>query len=845
MVVAIYGTGITQDTQKITEWNVSIDLSADFKDKKDQSTKLSTSLIKLSKLFRENKDYREFANQSKLQLTDDKVVVTLLPEPGSVAESIDERYLKEAGAVVLSKSRHSMRVEIPLTSLETVAENVRGIGRIQEPLKPVEQAVTSEGVSLMRADVWQTSGRQGSGAKVAVIDGGFNGLTASQTNGDIPATYASQDFSGTGLQTGTQHGTAVAEAVYDVAPQASLYLYKIEDFTDFENAKDACIANGVHIVNHSMGWFNTGGYYDGTGYVCAVADDAHDNGILWVNSAGNSAEDHYRATFVDFGGEYPGYHKFGASANINPLGPDSTHVWVYSSGAVITVTMNWDNYPVTDQDYDLYLLKYDGSSWSGVASSVRRQNGSVSPEESITYTNPGADGMFGVIVYRYSATVDVDFTLFSLNGGFGRHTAASSLTDPATSSDVVAVGAIDRNNYVSGPQESFSSQGPTTNGTDKPDVTAPDNCNSFVYGYWNGTSLASPHTAGVCALIKSLFTGYSNDQIRNYLITSCTSDLGIAGMDSVYGWGKVVLPDVVVVTSPAGGEDWQEGTVHDITWASIGTSGTVKIEYSTNGGSGWSDVIASTADDGIHSWTIPNTPSTNCLVRISDTDGSPSGASGSVFTISTTFVLAKIKVFLEGPYQAGGNMTTALKTAGYIPATSPYADGRTVAAVPDGVTDWVSVELRSSEDGPTLIQKSFFLKSNGSVVDMDGTTTDLTLPGMAEGDYFIVVRHRNHLAVMSKSAHSLGTGAPAQYDFSSGTGQYLGDDAKLLESGVYGLYSGDADASGTVDAGDRSATWNNRNLSGYLSADCNLSGTVDAGDRSITWNNRNKSTSVH
>ncbi len=95
-----------------------------------------------------------------------------------------------------------------------------------------------------------------------------------------------------------------------------------------------------------------------------------------------------------------------------------------------------------------------------------------------------------------------------------------------------------------------------------------------------------------------------------------------------------ILRDSIVVTSPNGGEDWKVDSIYDITWTSNATSGNVHIEYSINSGSSWSDVIASTTDDGSHSWTIPNTPSENCLVRISDTDGSPSDTSDAVFTIS-------------------------------------------------------------------------------------------------------------------------------------------------------------------------------------------------------------------
>jgi hypothetical protein len=212
--------------------------------------------------------------------------------------------------------------------------------------------------------------------------------------------------------------------------------------------------------------------------------------------------------------------------------------------------------------------------------------------------------------------------------------------------------------------------------------------------------------------------------------------------------------------------------------------------------------------------------------------------------IYSIFVEAKLKAWLQGPYQAGGSMTTVLKTAGSIPLTSPYNDGRTISIVPDGVTDWVSVALRSSTTGSDVCQRSFFLKSDGSLVDTDGTATDLKMPGMADGSYYLLVRQRNHLAAMSASAVSLSTSPASLFNFSTGLSQYYGGDAKLLETGVYGLYAGDANGTGTVDANDRSAAWNNRNKTGYQQADCNLSGTVDANDRSITWNNRNKTTSV-
>jgi hypothetical protein len=94
----------------------------------------------------------------------------------------------------------------------------------------------------------------------------------------------------------------------------------------------------------------------------------------------------------------------------------------------------------------------------------------------------------------------------------------------------------------------------------------------------------------------------------------------------------------ITVISPNGGEEWNVDSLYDITWTSGGTSGNVKIEYSTNNGGSWNEEIASTPDDGSYSWTIPNIPSDSCIVRVSDTDGDPTDVSNSIFTISEPYI---------------------------------------------------------------------------------------------------------------------------------------------------------------------------------------------------------------
>ncbi|MBT8390663.1 MAG: T9SS type A sorting domain-containing protein [Ignavibacteria bacterium] len=100
------------------------------------------------------------------------------------------------------------------------------------------------------------------------------------------------------------------------------------------------------------------------------------------------------------------------------------------------------------------------------------------------------------------------------------------------------------------------------------------------------------------------------------------------------------ISPTINVTTPNGGEDWTSYEQQDITWTSQDITN-VKIEYSTDNGSAWFDVVASVpAASGTYSWTIPNTPSTECLVRISDAgNASINDVSDATFTISSSLTV--------------------------------------------------------------------------------------------------------------------------------------------------------------------------------------------------------------
>jgi hypothetical protein len=90
----------------------------------------------------------------------------------------------------------------------------------------------------------------------------------------------------------------------------------------------------------------------------------------------------------------------------------------------------------------------------------------------------------------------------------------------------------------------------------------------------------------------------------------------------------------LIVTSPNGDEELEAGTSFTVTWTTTGTGGNVKIQYSLNDGSSWSNITSSTANDGSYSWTVADVDASQCLVRVFEaSDGNPSDTSDDVFSI--------------------------------------------------------------------------------------------------------------------------------------------------------------------------------------------------------------------
>lgn len=104
-------------------------------------------------------------------------------------------------------------------------------------------------------------------------------------------------------------------------------------------------------------------------------------------------------------------------------------------------------------------------------------------------------------------------------------------------------------------------------------------------------------------------------------------------MARIAGWEGDSDDRSLRLTSPNGGEMWLAGSKHNITWRSNGEVGKVGLEYSLNGGKTWNKISSSTKNDGVFSWKVPATESTQCLVRVNEANGYLSDISNKHFSI--------------------------------------------------------------------------------------------------------------------------------------------------------------------------------------------------------------------
>ncbi len=167
-------------------------------------------------------------------------------------------------------------------------------------------------------------------------------------------------------------------------------------------------------------------------------------------------------------------------------------------------------------------------------------------------------------------------------------------------------------------------------------------------------------------------------------------------------------------------------------------------------------------------------------------------------------------VFLQGAL-SGSLMNDSLRFGGYLPTTSPYSDNLTCdpsvfndggstgsGSTNDNIVDWMWVELRDVNDNTTIVaSRSGLLQRDGNIVDVDGLSN--LVFNVPNGDYFIVVNHRNHLGTMTKNTVTLSEVVTVVDFTDADTPISFGNFAqKDFEDGNLALWAGDLNGNGMV-----------------------------------------------
>jgi len=131
------------------------------------------------------------------------------------------------------------------------------------------------------------------------------------------------------------------------------------------------------------------------------------------------------------------------------------------------------------------------------------------------------------------------------------------------------------------------------------------------------------------------------------------------------------------------------------------------------------------------------------------------------------------KALLSGAYMGGGMMHDSLRSRGVLPTSEPftilnftpigcpgYTGGETTSSAMftitgnDAIVDWVHVEIRNTDVSYSKIAtQNALLQRDGDIVDVNGNP--LTFNCVCPGNYYVTVKHRNHIGVMTATSLAL------------------------------------------------------------------------------------------
>lgn len=480
--------------------------------------------------------------------------VTIIATATSGNASITETLIADNGTV---EHQYGAQIQatVPQHNISTLGADP-AIAAIREPREPsqAQDDFVSEGLDPINAQSVHDADVTGANTTVAVIDFGFN-PNHSPIADDVVET---RDFTGDGISAGsTTHGDGTAEIVADVAPDTELILVSINTGVEFATAAEWINQHDeIDVAVASLGYYSYP--QDGSSIVGDAIEPGAQSDTTWVVAAGNHGDGtHWYDTELT------------SDEDLVEFEDGDTCNWVVTEQS-FTATLQWDDWDNTDQRYGLAVYEYDPASdeFSGRAISNENQLLGFPPWEQVSVLGTGGERIYCITAFADTTDEEVTLDLFLRNSPSPLEYASPerSVTVPATHPDVLAVGAA---NWWSGEIAPYSSRGPTIDGRQKPDISAPTAVSTDAYGEvgYFGTSAAAPHGAGAAALLAGQNGSLTAPAITNALTETAqpTAGSGVESEDLRYPGGEVFVDSDLPNTQVGAGLIDVEAAVASVT----------------------------------------------------------------------------------------------------------------------------------------------------------------------------------------------------------------------------------------------------------------------------------------
>ncbi len=497
---------------------------------------------------------------------------------GQVSPALLQAIQKAGGDVVYQSSRfNSIRAVLPMAGVESIAarSDVTRVGRA--PLARTSAgSLTSQGYVAHRAKQVIAGGITGAGVNVGVLsDSALPAeVAALKASGDLPSSsyvLPGQD----GPSNGSNEGTAMMEIVYDMAPGSTpIFATAFTDEASFADNIIALAAAGCKVIADDVTYSDEGVFQD-----TLIADAVNTvvaGGSTYFSSAGNSGSalnnnsEAWEGDFVDGG---PATGILAGAGNVHLFTGTQAFDRV-AAGPSGVVLLQWsDPWPGACNDYDLYVTNSAGTVLKAASTAVQDCSAGSIPDEEAVYNNPATnDRIYAVLFSGQPRALHVNgwgSTLSVRTSGntYGHNAAKNTISMAATYYGSAHLGVVPFTGMAN-PVETFSSDGPrkifynpdgsaitpgnflfaTNGGTTllKPDITAADGVFTKTPGFlpFFGTSAASPHAAGIAALVVQARPSYTPAQVKTAMIKSALDNMA-AGPDANGGYGVAMANGAV------------------------------------------------------------------------------------------------------------------------------------------------------------------------------------------------------------------------------------------------------------------------------------------------------------